>query len=86
MEQALALHEALSSIHAAGQALDADGCWTEALDQARKQLGEQVVLEYLDVVDVDTFEPQRKKGKGAAYAVVAAHVQGVRLIDNMRVA
>ena len=38
------------------------------------------------VVDGDTFEPQRKKGKGAAYAVVAAHVQGVRLIDNMRVA
>ena len=86
MEQALALHEALSSIHAAGQALDADGCWTEALEHARKQLEEQVGLEYLDVVDGDTFEPQRKKGKGAAYAVVAAHVQGVRLIDNMRVA
>ena len=85
LEQALALHEALSSIHAAGESLADDGCWADALEEARQRLKEQVTLEYLDVVDGDTFEPKRTKGQRPSYAVVAAHVQGVRLIDNMRV-
>ena len=43
-----------------------------------------VTLEYLDVLDALTFEPWSGGGqKARPYVVVAAEVEGVRLIDNM---
>ena len=43
-----------------------------------------VTLEYLDVLDALTFEPWNGGGQEARpYVVVAAEVEGVRLIDNM---
>ncbi len=47
---------------------------------------EGIALEYLDLVDPENFEPRRSgTDRGEAYAVVAASVGGVRLIDNCRV-
>lgn len=43
-----------------------------------------VDLEYLDVVDADTFEPWQGTPTHRTYGIVAAQVQGVRLIDNAR--
>ena len=43
-----------------------------------------MTLEYLDVLDALTFEPWGGGGQEARpYVVVAAEVEGVRLIDNM---
>ena len=60
--------------------------WTEALKNARAALSAHptVDLEYLDVVDAATFEPWQGIPSQRAYGIVAAHVQGVRLIDNVR--
>ena len=56
----------------------------EALAEAREALRSApgVTLEYLDVVDAQSFEPARGDQDQGAHVVVAAHVQGVRLIDN----
>ena len=56
----------------------------EALAVAREALRSApgVTLEYLDVVDAQSFEPARGDQDQGAHVVVAAHVQGVRLIDN----
>ena len=56
------------------------------LEKARAALGAHpaVDLEYLDVVDADTFEPWQGTPNHRAFGIVAAHVQGVRLIDNAR--
>ena len=56
----------------------------EALAEAREALRSApgVTLEYLDVVDAQSFEPARGGQDQGAHVVVAAHVQGVRLIDN----
>lgn len=44
---------------------------------------ETVELEYVDVVDGQTFEPMRSGlDQGHSFAVIAAQVGGVRLIDN----
>jgi pantothenate synthetase len=53
-----------------------------ALEEVRAQLQSdpKVTLEYLDVVDARTFHPRRVPNEGQV--VVAAEVQGVRLIDN----
>ena len=40
-------------------------------------------LEYLDVVDAQTFEPTHGPSHPHRHVVVAAHVEGVRLIDNV---
>ena len=40
-------------------------------------------LEYLDVVDAQTFEPAHGPSHPHRHVVVAAHVEGVRLIDNV---
>ena len=57
----------------------------QGLDEARTTLSQhpEIVLEYLDIVDGDTFESIAKAGVRATHAIVAAHVEGVRLIDNV---
>lgn len=79
---ALALFQALSLLQqhrASGTPLN------EAVDQERAKLmaSAGVTLEYFDVVNSDTFEPALDWSQGRVHAVVAAYVQGVRLIDNM---
>jgi pantoate--beta-alanine ligase len=79
---ALALYRALSSLRdALGSGLPFD----EALASERRKLAESpgISLEYLDVVNADTFEPATSADRGPLHGVVAAHVQGVRLIDNL---
>lgn len=44
---------------------------------------EGVRLEYFVVVDKNTLEPSKNKERDDLIALVAAHVDGVRLIDNM---
>jgi pantoate--beta-alanine ligase len=59
------------------------------LDAIEREAGvmETVELEYVDVVDGQTFEPVRNGlDEGRSFAVIAAHVGGVRLIDNCRLA
>lgn len=79
LETAQKLNRALRSIQQlckAGKAVE------DALGEVRAQLQSdpKVTLEYLDVVDAHTFEPRRVPNEG--HVVVAAEVQGVRLIDN----
>lgn len=55
------------------------------LEDIEREAGEMgsVQLEYVDVVDGQTFEPIRSGlNQGHAFAVIAAQVGGVRLIDN----
>jgi pantoate--beta-alanine ligase len=79
LETAQKLNRALRSIQqlcAAGKAVEL------ALEEVRAQLQSdpKVTLEYLDVVDARTFHPRRVPNEGQV--VIAAEVQGVRLIDN----
>ncbi len=83
LEDALALSRALFELrqsHGEGKQ------WTGVLVKARAALSAHpaVDLEYLDVVDADTFEPWQGIPNQRAYGIVAAQVQGVRLIDNAR--
>ena len=57
---------------------------SEALELGRLELlsRHDVVLEYLDAVDAQTFRPFRGRMSDSAYVVIAAQVQDVRLIDN----
>ena len=57
-----------------------------ALGRSRADLDalDGVELEYLDVVDAQTFEPAHVPSHPHRHVVVAAHVEGVRLIDNVR--
>lgn len=56
-----------------------------ALGRSRAELDALagVELEYLDVVDAQTFEPAYGPSHPHRHVVVAAHVEGVRLIDNV---
>ena len=56
-----------------------------ALGRSRAELDALagVELEYLDVVDAQTFEPAHGPSHPHRHVVVAAHVEGVRLIDNV---
>lgn len=56
-----------------------------ALGRSRAELDvlAGVELEYLDVVDAQTFEPAHGPSHPHRHVVVAAHVEGVRLIDNV---
>ena len=56
-----------------------------ALGRSRAELDALagVKLEYLDVVDAQTFEPAHGPSHPHRHVVVAAHVEGVRLIDNV---
>lgn len=79
---ALALHESLLAVQ---QALN-EGDLSTALQAQRGALtaNPAVTLEYLDVLDALTFEPWKGGSQEARpYVVVAAEVEGVRLIDNM---
>ena len=79
---ALALHHALLAVQRGAM----DGNVDRALRVQREALRADpaVTLEYLDVLDALTFEPWIGGGQEARpYVVVAAEVEGVRLIDNM---
>jgi pantoate--beta-alanine ligase len=58
---------------------------TSVLDWARSAASQSVELEYLDLVDADTFDPTGTKQNTPMHVIVAASVQGVRLIDNLKV-
>jgi len=45
-----------------------------------------MTCEYVEAVDPDTFESVEARGTGPVYAVAAVVVEGVRLIDNVRLA
>ena len=78
----MALHKSLLAVQ---QALN-DGDLNTALQAQRGalQANPAVTLEYLDVLDALTFEPWEGGSQEARpYVVVAAEVEGVRLIDNM---
>ena len=79
---ALALHQALLAVQQGAE----DGNVARAVQAQRDALAANpaVTLEYLDVLDALTFEPWGGGGQEARpYVVVAAEVEGVRLIDNM---
>ena len=79
---ALVLHQALLAVQRGAK----DGDVARAVQKQRDALvaNPAVELEYLDVLDALTFEPWRGGGQEARpYVVVAAEVEGVRLIDNM---
>ena len=79
---ALALHQALLAVQQGAK----DGNVARAVQAQRDALAANpaVTLEYLDVLDALTFEPWGGGGQEARpYVVVAAEVEGVRLIDNM---
>ena len=80
---ALELHRSLVKIQEAWR--NDSGDVMQALDEARTTLSlhPEIVFEYLDIVDGDTFESIAKSGVRVTHAVVAAHVEGVRLIDNV---
>jgi len=82
VSSALALHQALLAVQRGAM----DGNVDRALRVQREALRADpaVTLEYLDVLDALTFEPWSGGGqKARPYVVVAAEVEGVRLIDNM---
>lgn len=83
LETALALSRALFELRQShGEGKD----WTGVLERVRAALSAHPALdlEYLDVVDADTFKPWQGIPNQRAYGIVAAQVQGVRLIDNAR--
>ena len=57
-----------------------------SLNKARKHIMnfESIVVDYLQVVDVETFESLNEKTR-EFYVLIAATIDGVRLIDNIRV-
>ncbi len=59
----------------------------EAMRAGRQVLDDEprLVLDYLTLVDADTFVELSPSAVGPAIAVAAAEIEGVRLIDNMRV-
>lgn len=81
IDQALALSRALRALQAAAHG---EEDWDEVLARERATLANSpgVTLEYLDAVDAVSFQPAVPGGEPAVHAVVAAHVEGVRLIDN----
>jgi len=58
---------------------------SKVLSEARATLEatEGVTLEYLDAVNSTTFQSHAEGGEAPTHVVVAAHVQEVRLIDNL---
>jgi pantoate--beta-alanine ligase len=54
----------------------------EVLSLARAEISPEAKLEYLELVDADSFEPT-EPGLGLAALIVAARVGEVRLIDNV---
>ena len=54
----------------------------EVLNLTRAEISAQAKLEYLELVDADSFEPT-ELGLGLAVLIVAARVGEVRLLDNV---
>ena len=81
-ELALSLSRALAHVR---QGWGAGLPLSEALSEARATLKatEGVTLEYLDAVNETSFESHAEGGAAPTHVVVAAHVQEVRLIDNL---
>ena len=82
LELALSLSLALAHVKqgwVAGQSI------LEALSEARETLQSTggVTLEYLDAVNGTSFKSHVEGGESPTHVVVAAHVQEVRLIDNL---
>lgn len=82
------LHTALSlsrCLRAVDEAVGSGDTVESALGRSRAELDSLagVKLEYLDVVDAQTFEPAHGPLHPHRHVVVAAHVEGVRLIDNV---
>ncbi|MDQ1582277.1 MAG: pantoate--beta-alanine ligase [Microbacteriaceae bacterium] len=77
---------ALSAALAAG-AVAAEGGTQAVLDAARAVIDAEpaVRLDYLDVVDPDTYGPAGAEHRGPATIIVAARVGSTRLIDNERI-
>jgi len=73
-----------ASLAAMTAALRNGASTVEALDRARKVLSPNAQLEYLDVVDAETFEPLEKL-RTPAFVVGAARFGRTRLIDNVLV-
>ena len=82
VEHSLALSGALRRLQ---HAVRLDRPWREALERERDALSAhpEVTLEYLEAVDPASFEAKSPGEAGAVHAVIAAHVEGVRLIDNV---
>ena len=72
-------------LRAVDQAVGSGDTVELALGRSRAELDSLagVDLEYLDVVDAQTFEPAHGPSHPHRHVVVAAHVEGVRLIDNV---
>jgi pantothenate synthetase len=68
--------------------VSADGDVAAAIADGRAQLQQVdgLELEYLEVVNGDTFLPGSGVADAPVYAVVAGRVGGVRLIDALRLA
>jgi pantoate--beta-alanine ligase len=85
------IREALSLSQALFQLRDAilpgmdSGGWDACLERARHVLANSpgLTMEYVDIVDATTFKPARSAGIHPVHAIVAGHVRGVRLIDNV---
>ena len=80
--QALAIPRSIKQIQSAvlgGQSID------QALNQVKTELEHQggVKLEYLEVIDGKSFEIYRSGDPGIPYVLIAAEVEGVRLLDNI---
>lgn len=75
-------------IHELKEGIEAGSSIEETLESVltSAQQAQSLELEYLDIVNPETFEPRRSGGeKNEAFAVIAAAVNGVRLIDNCRI-
>lgn len=81
-QQALALSQALKQVQAAHWA---HRDLQEALVKARAWVREQegVDLAYLEAVHTDSFQTHLDPAHHPIHLIIAAHVEGVRLIDNI---
>jgi pantoate--beta-alanine ligase len=79
--EAPSLHRALQTVESA---LRSGAAKETALERGASALSPLAVLDYLDVVDADTFAPSDGL-KAPAYIIGAARFGTTRLIDNLRV-
>jgi pantoate--beta-alanine ligase len=76
-QRALALSSALADVGSSPASADV------LRTRLRAHLADaQIDVVYADIVNPDTFEPSRDDEQGEARALIAANVDGVRLIDN----
>lgn len=77
--EAPSLNRALHALH---DALAAGTPKAEAVAAATKALSDNAVLDYLDVVDADTFQPVERL-RAPAFVIGAARFGTTRLLDNL---